>query len=167
MKNAKTLTEAAGEADPFRRSAAGPVQPKLQVLFNMSDVAGRRAVCWVYGAGRGGSTSLFDTLFTGFLIGLEQRHQRAGGPLYGAKHLGDVKRPSIWHSSSVFIAGVILLFVGLLGSPGTTGNCSTSSRTCCLVLFLYLRVYFLVCPPWRCIIPATRVFSAIGDTKSR
>ena len=64
-----------------------------------------------------GSTSIFVTLFTGFLIGLSNGSNVLVARFYGAKHPGDVKKTV--HSALIisFIAGVILLFVGLLGSP--------------------------------------------------
>ena len=89
----------------------------LQVLFNMSDVAvvGRFAGSTALGAV--GSTSIFVTLFTGFLIGLGNGINVLVARFYGARHPDDVH--DTVHSALIvsLIAGVILLVVGLLGSP--------------------------------------------------
>ena len=89
----------------------------LQVLFNMSDVAvvGRFAGSTALGAV--GSTSIFVTLFTGFLIGLGNGINVLVARFYGARHPNDVH--DTVHSALIvsLIAGVILLVVGLLGSP--------------------------------------------------
>ena len=89
----------------------------LQVLFNMSDVAvvGRFAGSTALGAV--GSTSIFVTLFTGFLIGLGNGINVLVARFYGARHPDDVH--DTVHSALIVspIAGVILLVVGLLGSP--------------------------------------------------
>ena len=63
----------------------------LQVLFNMSDVAvvGRFAGSTALGAV--GSTSIFVTLFTGFLIGLSNGINVLVARFYGAKHGDDVR----------------------------------------------------------------------------
>ena len=62
----------------------------LQVLFNMSDVAvvGRFAGSTALGAV--GSTSIFVTLFTGFLIGLGNGINVLVARFYGARHPDDV-----------------------------------------------------------------------------
>ena len=62
----------------------------LQVLFNMSDVAvvGRFAGSTALGAV--GSTSIFVTLFTGFLIGLGNGINVLVARFYGARHPNDV-----------------------------------------------------------------------------
>ena len=70
MKNAKTLTEGPLAKQILLVSLPLALSNLLQVLFNMSDVAvvGRFAGSTALGAV--GSTSIFVTLFTGFLIGL-------------------------------------------------------------------------------------------------
>ena len=117
MKNAKTLTEGPLAKQILLVSLPLALSNLLQVLFNMSDVAvvGRFAGSTALGAV--GSTSIFVTLFTGFLIGLSNGINVLVARFYGAKHPGDVKKTV--HSALIisFIAGVILLFVGLLGSP--------------------------------------------------
>ena len=69
MKNAKTLTEGPLAKQILLVSLPLALSNLLQVLFNMSDVAvvGRFAGSTALGAV--GSTSIFVTLFTGFLIG--------------------------------------------------------------------------------------------------
>ena len=115
MKNAKTLTEGPLAKQILLVSLPLALSNLLQVLFNMSDVAvvGRFAGSTALGAV--GSTSIFVTLFTGFLIGLSNGINVLVARFYGAKHPGDVKKTV--HSALIisFIAGVILLFVGLPG----------------------------------------------------
>ena len=68
-----------------------------------------------------GSTSIFVTLFTGFLIGLGNGINVLVARFYGARHPNDVH--DTVHSALIvsLIAGVILLVVGLLGSPACCG----------------------------------------------
>ena len=109
----------------------------LQILFNMSDVAvvGRFAGSTALGAV--GSTSTFVTLFTGFLIGLSNGVNVLVARYYGARHPKDVSKTV--HSALVvsLLAGILLLAVGLFGSPAA------------LALYNY----------------GNAVFSAIGETK--
>ena len=83
----------------------------LQVLFNMSDVAvvGRFAGSTALGAV--GSTSIFVTLFTGFLIGLGNGINVLVARFYGARHPDDVH--DTVHSALIvsLIAGVALLAI--------------------------------------------------------
>ena len=115
----------------------------------MSDVAvvGRFAGSTALGAV--GSTSIFVTLFTGFLIGLSNGINVLVARFYGARHTDDVRRTV--HSALVvsLIAGVVLLFIGLLGSPALLRLLNTKEDLLPGAI-LYLRVYFL---------------GAIGDTK--
>ena len=130
----------------------------------MSDVAvvGRFAGSTALGAV--GSTSIFVTLFTGFLIGLSNGINVLVARFYGAKHPGDVKKTV--HSALIisFIAGVILLFVGLLGSPALLELLNTKPDLLPGAI-LYLRVYFLGMPALALYNFGNAVFSAIGDTK--
>ena len=70
MEKAKNLTEGPLAKQILLVSLPLALSNLLQVLFNMSDVAvvGRFAGSTALGAV--GSTSIFVTLFTGFLIGL-------------------------------------------------------------------------------------------------
>ena len=157
MKNAKTLTEGPLAKQILLVSLPLALSNLLQVLFNMSDVAvvGRFAGSTALGAV--GSTSIFVTLFTGFLIGLSNGINVLVARFYGAKHPGDVKKTV--HSALIisFIAGVILLFVGLLGSPALLELLNTKPDL--------LPVYFLGMPALALYNFGNAVFSAIGDTK--
>ena len=81
----------------------------LQVLFNMSDVAvvGRFAGSTALGAV--GSTSIFVTLFTGFLIGLGNGINVLVARFYGARNAESVHKTV--HSALLvsLLAGVLLL----------------------------------------------------------
>ena len=115
--NTQTLTEGPLAKQILLVSLPLALSNLLQVLFNMSDVAvvGRFAGSTALGAV--GSTSIFVTLFTGFLIGLSNGINVLVARFYGAKH-GDDVRCTV-HSALVvsFSAGVVLLGIGLLGSP--------------------------------------------------
>ena len=136
----------------------------LQVLFNMSDVAvvGRFAGSTALGAV--GSTSIFVTLFTGFLIGLGNGINVLVARFYGARHPDDVH--DTVHSALIvsLIAGVILLVVGLLGSPAMLQLLNTKEDLLPGAI-LYLRVYFLGMPALALYNFGNAVFSAIGETK--
>ena len=164
MKNAKNLTEGPLAKQILLVSLPLALSNLLQVLFNMSDVAvvGRFAGSTALGAV--GSTSIFVTLFTGFLIGLSNGINVLVARFYGAKHPGDVKKTV--HSALIisFIAGVILLFVGLLGSPALLELLNTKPDLLPGAI-LYLRVYFLGMPALALYNFGNAVFSAIGDTK--
>ena len=115
--NTKTLTEGPLAKQILLVSLPLAFSNLLQVLFNMSDVAvvGRFAGSTALGAV--GSTSILVSLFTGFLIGLSGGINVLVARFYGARHAGDVEKTV--HSAAIvsLIAGVVLLFVGLLGSP--------------------------------------------------
>ena len=136
----------------------------LQVLFNMSDVAvvGRFAGSTALGAV--GSTSIFVTLFTGFLIGLGNGINVLVARFYGARHPNDVH--DTVHSALIvsLIAGVVLLVVGLLGSPAMLRLLNTKEDLLPGAI-LYLRVYFLGMPALALYNFGNAVFSAIGETK--
>ena len=136
----------------------------LQILFNMSDVAvvGRFAGSTALGAV--GSTATFVTLFTGFLIGLSNGINVLVARFYGAKHPKDVSRTV--HSALLvsLAAGVLLLLVGLFGSPALLRLLNTKEDLLPGAI-LYLRVYFLGMPALALYNFGNAVFSAIGDTK--
>ncbi len=112
-----TLTEGPLAKQIFLVSLPLALSNLLQVLFNMSDVAvvGRFAGSTALGAV--GSTSTLVTLFTGFLIGLSNGINVLVARFYGARHPKDVEKTV--HSAAIIsaVAGVALLFIGLLGSP--------------------------------------------------
>lgn len=136
----------------------------LQVLFNISDVAivGRFAGSTALGSV--GSTSIFVTLFTGFLIGLGGGINVLVARFYGAGRAKDVKKTVGSSLIISLIAGVILLLVGLFGSPALLQTINTKPDLLPGAV-MYLRVYFLGMPALALYNYGNAVFSAIGDTK--
>ena len=136
----------------------------LQVLFNISDVAivGRFAGSTALGSV--GSTSIFVTLFTGFLIGLGGGINVLVARFYGAGRAKDVKKTVGSSLIISLIAGVILLLVGLFGSPALLQIINTKPDLLPGAV-MYLRVYFLGMPALALYNYGNAVFSAIGDTK--
>ena len=136
----------------------------LQVLFNMSDVAvvGRFAGSTALGAV--GSTSIFVTLFTGFLIGLGNGINVLVARFYGARNAESVHKTV--HSALLvsLLAGVLLLVVGLFGSPALLRLLNTKEDLLPGAI-LYLRVYFLGMPALALYNYGNAVFSAIGETQ--
>ena len=159
-----TLTEGPLAKQIFLVSLPLALSNLLQVLFNMSDVAvvGRFAGSTALGAV--GSTSILVSLFTGFLIGLSGGINVLVARFYGARHAKDVEKTV--HSAAVIslIAGVALLFIGLLGSPFMLRLLNTKEDLLPGAI-LYLRVYFLGMPALALYNFGNAVFSAIGDTK--
>ena len=162
--NTKTLTEGPLAKQILLVSLPLALSNLLQVLFNMSDVAvvGRFAGSTALGAV--GSTSIFVTLFTGFLIGLSNGINVLVARFYGARHPNDVHKTV--HSALIvsIIAGVILLLVGLLGSPALLRLLNTKEDLLPGAI-LYLRVYFLGMPALALFNFGNAIFSAIGETK--
>ena len=160
----KSLTEGPLAKQIFLVSLPLALSNLLQVLFNMSDVAvvGRFAGSTALGAV--GSTSILVTLFTGFLIGLSNGINVLVARFYGARHERDIEKTV--HSAAIvsLIAGVILLFIGLLGSPFMLRLLNTKEDLLPGAI-LYLRVYFLGMPALALYNFGNAVFSAIGDTK--
>ena len=136
----------------------------LQVLFNMSDVAivGRFAGSAALGAV--GSTSIFVTLFTGFLIGLGNGINVLVARFYGARHPESVQKTVSSALLVSLIAGIVLLFAGLLGSPALLRLLNTKPDLLPGAI-VYLRVYFLGMPALALYNFGNAVFSAIGETK--
>ena len=136
----------------------------LQVLFNISDVAivGRFAGSTALGSV--GSTSIFVTLFTGFLIGLGGGINVLVARYYGAGRAKDVKKTVGSSLIISVVAGVILLLVGLFGSPALLQTINTKPDLLPGAV-MYLRVYFLGMPALALYNYGNAVFSAIGDTK--
>lgn len=161
---AKNLTEGSLPKQILLVSLPLALSNLLQVLFNMSDVAvvGRFAGSTALGAV--GSTSTLVTLFTGFLIGLSNGINVLVARFYGAQNKADVRRTV--HSAAVIslAAGVLLLFVGLLGSPLMLQLLNTKEDLMPGAV-LYLRIYFLGMPALALYNFGNAVFSAIGDTK--
>ena len=160
----KTLTEGSLPRQILLVSLPLALSNLLQVLFNMSDVAvvGRFAGSAALGAV--GSTSTFVTLFTGFLIGLSNGINVLVARYYGAKHPKDVDKTV--HSGLIvsLAAGVLLLLVGLFGSPAMLRLLNTKPDLMDGAV-LYLRIYFLGMPALALYNFGNAVFSAIGETK--
>ena len=162
--NANSMTEGPLARQILLFSLPLALSNLLQVLFNMSDVAVVGRFAGSTALGSVGSTSIFVSLFTGFLIGLGNGINVLVARFYGAKHPDDVR--STVHSGLVvsFLAGVILLFIGLLGSPALLRLLNTKEDLLPGAI-LYLRVYFLGMPALALYNFGNAVFSAIGDTK--
>ena len=162
--SAKSLTEGPLAKQILLVSLPLVLSNLLQVLFNMSDVAVVGRFAGSTALGSVGSTSIFVTLFTGFLIGLSNGINVLVARFYGARHTDDVRRTV--HSALVvsFVAGVVLLFVGLLGSPALLRLLNTKEDLLPGAI-LYLRVYFLGMPALALYNFGNAIFSAIGDTK--
>ena len=162
--NAKNLTEGPLAKQILLFSLPLALSNLLQVLFNLSDVAvvGRFAGSTALGAV--GSTSIFVTLFTGFLIGLSNGINVLVARFYGARHADDVRRTV--HSAFLvsLIAGAVLLLVGILGSPALLRLLNTKEDLLPGAI-LYLRVYFLGMPALALYNFGNAIFSAIGDTR--
>ena len=136
----------------------------LQVLFNMADVAvvGRFAGSTALGAV--GSTTIFVSLFTGFLIGLS-----GGVNVLVAHHFGadDQKNLSdTVHSAALTCAaaGLVLLGIGCGFAGGILRALNTKPELMDGAV-LYLRIYCLGMPALAVYNFGNAVFSAIGDTK--
>ena len=130
----------------------------------MSDIAvvGRFAGSTALGAV--GSTSIFVTLFTGFLIGLSNGINVLVARFYGARSEKGVH--DTVHSALIvsLAAGFILLVIGLAGSPALLRLLNTKEDLLPGAI-LYLRVYFLGMPALALYNYGSAVFSAIGETK--
>ena len=164
MKKAISLTEGPLAKQILFVSLPLMLSNLLQVLFNISDVAivGRFAGSTALGSV--GSTSIFVTLFTGFLIGLGGGINVLVARYYGAGRAKDVKKTVGSSLIISLIAGVILLLVGLFGSPALLRTINTKPDLLPGAV-MYLRVYFLGMPALALYNYGNAVFSAIGDTK--
>ena len=136
----------------------------LQVLFNMADVAvvGRFAGSIALGAV--GSTTIFVSLFTGFLIGLS-----GGVNVLVAHHFGadDQKNLSdTVHSAALTCAaaGLVLLGIGCGFAGGILRALNTKPELMDGAV-LYLRIYCLGMPALAVYNFGNAVFSAVGDTR--
>ena len=164
MKKAISMTEGPLAKQILFVSLPLMLSNLLQVLFNISDVAivGRFAGSTALGSV--GSTSIFVTLFTGFLIGLGGGINVLVARYYGAGRAKDVKKTVGSSLIISLIAGVILLLVGLFGSPALLQTINTKPDLLPGAI-MYLRVYFLGMPALALYNYGNAVFSAIGDTK--
>ena len=107
--SAKSLTEGPLAKQILLVSLPLVLSNLLQVLFNMSDVAVVGRFAGSTALGSVGSTSIFVTLFTGFLIGLSNGVNVLVARYYGARHPKDVSKTV--HSALLvsLAAGVLLL----------------------------------------------------------
>ena len=139
----------------------------LQVLFNMSDIAvvGRFAGSTALGAV--GSTSIFVTLFTGFLIGLSNGINVLVARFYGARSEKGVH--DTVHSALIvsLAAGFILLVIGLAGSPALLRLLNTKESICSLGRSCICGCIFWACLPWLCITTAAPCSAPLARRKSR
>ena len=145
ISSAKSLTEGPLAKQILLVSLPLVLSNLLQVLFNMSDVAVVGRFAGSTALGSVGSTSIFVTLFTGFLIGLSNGINVLVARFYGARHADDVEKTV--HSALLvsIAAGVLLLLIGLLGSPALLHLLNTKEDLYPGAV-LYLRVYFLGMP---------------------
>ena len=160
----KTLTEGPLAKQILLVSLPLALSNLLQVLFNLSDVAVVGRFAGSTALGSVGSTTIFVTLFTGFLIGLSNGINVLVARFYGARHPDDVHKAV--HSAILvsLIAGVVLLLIGLLGSPALLRLLNTKEDLLPGAI-LYLRVYFLGMPALALYNFGNAIYSAIGDTK--
>ena len=162
--SAKSLTEGPLAKQILLVSLPLALSNLLQVLFNMSDVAVVGRFAGSTALGSVGSTSIFVTLFTGFLIGLSNGINVLVARFYGARHADDVEKTV--HSALLvsIAAGILLLLIGLLGSPALLHLLNTK-KDLYPGAVLYLRVYFLGMPALALYNYGNAIFSAIGETK--
>ena len=136
----------------------------LQAVFNMTDIAVVGRFAGSQALGSVGSTTIFITLMTGFLIGLGGGVNVLVARFYGAEHPKDVERSV--HSALLvcLAAGVLLLAVGVAFSPALMRLLGTKPDLIDGAI-LYLRIYFLGMPAMAIYNFGNGVFSAVGDTR--
>ena len=136
----------------------------LQAVFNMTDIAVVGRFAGSQALGSVGSTTIFITLMTGFLIGLGGGVNVLVARFYGAEHPKDVERSV--HSALLvcLAAGVLLLVVGVAFSPVLMRLLGTKPDLIDGAI-LYLRIYFLGMPAMAIYNFGNGVFSAVGNTR--
>ena len=137
----------------------------LQAVFNMTDIAVVGRFAGSQALGSVGSTTIFITLMTGFLIGLGGGVNVLVARFYGAEQPRDVEKSV--HSALLvcLAAGVLLLTVGVAFSPALMRLLGTKPDLLDGAI-LYLRIYFLGMPAMAIYNFGNGVFSAVGDTLS-
>ena len=136
----------------------------LQALFNMSDIAVVGRFAGSQALGSVGSTTIFVTLMTGFLIGLGGGVNVLVARFYGAEQPRDVEK-SVHSSLLVCIAaGILLLVIGVAFSPALMRLLGTKPDLIDGAI-LYLRIYFLGMPAMAIYNFGNGVFSAVGNTR--
>ena len=136
----------------------------LQAIFNMTDIAVVGRFAGSQALGSVGSTTIFITLMTGFLIGLGGGVNVLVARFYGAEQPRDVEKSV--HSALLvcLAAGVLLLAVGVAFSPALMRLLGTKPDLIDGAI-LYLRIYFLGMPAMAVYNFGNGVFSAVGDTR--
>ena len=136
----------------------------LQAVFNMTDIAVVGRFAGSQALGSVGSTTIFITLMTGFLIGLGGGVNVLVARFYGAERPKDVERSV--HSALLvcLAAGVLLLAVGVAFSPVLMRLLGTKPDLIDGAI-LYLRIYFLGMPAMAIYNFGNGVFSAVGNTR--
>ena len=136
----------------------------LQAVFNMTDIAVVGRFAGSQALGSVGSTTIFITLMTGFLIGLGGGVNVLVARFYGAEQPRDVEKSV--HSALLvcLAAGVLLLAVGVAFSPALMRLMGTKPDLIDGAI-LYLRIYFLGMPAMAVYNFGNGVFSAVGDTR--
>ena len=136
----------------------------LQAVFNMTDIAVVGRFAGSQALGSVGSTTIFITLMTGFLIGLGGGVNVLVARFYGAEQPRDVEKSV--HSALLvcLAAGVLLLAVGVAFSPALMRLLGTKPDLIDGAI-LYLRIYFLGMPTMAIYNFGNGVFSAVGDTR--
>ena len=136
----------------------------LQLLFNAADiiVVGRFAGSGALAAV--GSTSSLINLLINVFVGLSVGVNVLVARFYGARNAESVHKTV--HSALLvsLLAGVLLLVVGLFGSPALLRLLNTKEDLLPGAI-LYLRVYFLGMPALALYNYGNAVFSAIGETQ--
>ena len=136
----------------------------LQALFNMSDIAVVGRFAGSQALGSVGSTTVFVTLITGFLIGLGGGVNVLVARFYGAGNTRDVEKSV--HSSLLvcLAAGILMLLIGVVFSPALLRLLGTKPDLLEGAI-LYLRIYFLGMPAMAIYNFGNGVFSAVGNTR--
>lgn len=136
----------------------------LQALFNMSDIAVVGRFAGSQALGSVGSTTIFVTLITGFLIGLGGGVNVLVARFYGAGNTRDVEKSV--HSSLLvcLVAGILMLLIGVVFSPALLRLLGTKPDLLEGAI-LYLRIYFLGMPAMAIYNFGNGVFSAVGNTR--
>lgn len=136
----------------------------LQALFNMSDIAVVGRFAGSQALGSVGSTTIFVTLMTGFLIGLGGGVNVLVARFYGAGNTRDVEKSV--HSSLLvcLAAGILMLLIGVVFSPALLRLLGTKPDLLEGAV-LYLRIYFLGMPAMAIYNFGNGVFSAVGNTR--
>ncbi len=163
-KEPLSLTEGDLRRDILRFSAPLMFSNVLQVLFNMSDVAVVGRFAGASALGSVGSTTLFISVFSGFLIGIGSGVNALTARCLGARQYKDVKE--CVNSSLVFALGAAVLLMllcilscrPLLTLMGTKDELIEGS-------LLYVRICALGMPAMGLYNFGSGVLSAAGDTK--